>query len=71
MENIDWTYYLLEIMLTYNNKMIYSSTGMIPKETRKKENEVKAKLNAASKPKKERIYPELKVGDEVKITRKT
>ena len=53
-------------MLTYNNKMIYSSTGMIPKETRKKENEVKAKLNVASKPKKERIYPELKVGDEVK-----
>ena len=57
-------------MLTYNNKMIHSSTGMMPKQAMKKENEFKAKLNVASKAKEERIYPELKVGYKVKIMRK-
>ena len=29
-ENIDWTDYILEIMLTYNNKDVHSSTGQTP-----------------------------------------
>ena len=69
-ENIQWTDYILEIMLTYNNKDIHSSTGQTPNEARKKKNEYKSVLNVSMKAKKERTYPELNVGDKVKILRK-
>ena len=69
-ENIQWVDYNLEIMLTYNDKMKHSATGMTPKEARKDKNEFRAMLNVASKAKKERIYPTLGVGDKVKIMRK-
>ena len=69
-ENIDWTSYLLEIMLTYNNKDIHSSIGQTPNEARKKKNEYKSVLNVSMRAKKERTYPELKVGDKVRILRK-
>ena len=69
-ENIDWTDYILEIMLTYNNKDVHSSTGQTPNEARKNKNEYKSVMNVSMKAKKEKIYPELKVGDKVKIIRK-
>ena len=69
-ENIQWIDYILEIMLTYNDKMVHSATGMTPKKARNKENELKARVNVAMKARKDRIYPELKVGDKVKIIRK-
>ena len=69
-ENIQWVDYNLEIMLTYNDKMKHSATGMTPKQAIKKENEFKAMVNVASKARKERIYPELFVGSKVKIVRK-
>ena len=69
-DNIQWTDYILEIMLTYNNKDIHSSTGQRPNEARKKKNEYKSVLNVSMKAKKERTYPELNVGDKVKILRK-
>ena len=68
--NIQWVDYNLEIMLTYNDKMKHSATGMTPKEARKDKNEFRAMLNVASKAKKEIIYPTLQVGDKVKIMRK-
>ena len=68
--NIQWVDYNLKIMLTYNDKMKHSATGMTPKEARKDKNEFRAMLNVASKAKKERIYPTLEVGDKVKIMRK-
>ena len=68
--NIQWTDYNLEIMLTYNNKMKHSAINMTPSEARKDKNEFRAMLNVASKAKKEKIYPELFVGDKVKIMRK-
>ena len=68
--NIQWVDYNLEIMLTYNNKMKHSATGMTPNEARKDKNEFRAMINVASKAKKEKIYPELNVGDKVKIKRK-
>ena len=68
--NIQWVDYLPEVMLTYNNKMVHSATGLVPNEARKKENELKARLNVANKAKKNRMYPELNVGDKVKIMRK-
>ena len=69
-ENIQWIDYIHEILLTYNNVMKHSATEMTPKEARKPSNELKVKLNLASKAKKNRIYPELEKGDEVKIFKK-
>ena len=68
--NIQWVDYLPEVMLTYNNKMKHSATNMTPNEARKKENELKARLNVANKAKKNRMYPELQISDKVKIMRK-
>ena len=51
-QNIQWVDYNLEIMLTYNEKMKHSATGMTPKEARKDKNEFRAMINVASKAKK-------------------
>lgn len=69
-QNIQWIDYNLEIMVTYNDKMKHSATGMTPKEAKKDKNEFRAMINVASKARKERIYPELDAGDKVKIVRK-
>ena len=69
-ENIQWPDYILEILLTYNNQMKHLVTKFTPKEARKPSNQFKVKLNLAMKGKKNRVYPELDVGDEVKIFRK-
>ena len=53
-EHIKWTDYNLEIMLTYNDKMKHSATGMTPNQARKEKNEFRAMINVASKAKKER-----------------
>ena len=69
-QNIQWPDYILEILLTYNNQMKHSATGFTPKEARKPSNQFKVKLNLTMKGKKNRVYPDLDVGDEVKIFRK-
>ena len=69
-ENIQWIDYIHEILLTYNNVMKHSAIEMTPKEARKPSNELKVRLNLASKAKKNRMYPELDKGDEVKIFKK-
>ena len=69
-QGIQWTDYLTEIMLTYNNKDVHSSIGQTPNEAKKKENEFKSKLNVSIKAKRNKLYPELSVGDRVKIVRK-
>ena len=68
--SIQWTDYIDEIMITYNYKDVNSSIGQTAYKARNKENELRAKVNIASKAKKERLYPELMVGDKVKILRK-
>ena len=68
--NIQWTEYIFEILLTYNNKMKHSATGFTPKEARKPSNELKVKLHLNINAKRNRVYPDLGVGDEVKIFRK-
>ena len=40
-DNIQWTDYIVEILLTYNNKMKHSATGFTPKDARKPSNELK------------------------------
>ena len=68
--NIQWTEYIFEILLTYNNKMKHSATGFTPKDARKPSNELKVKLHLNMNAKRNRVYPDLGVGDEVKIFRK-
>ena len=50
--------------------MIHSATKFTPKEPRKPSNELSVRLNIASSGKRNRIYPDLDKGDEVKIFRK-
>ena len=69
-QNIDWTDYIFQIMITYNNKNIHSSTQMTPKEARLRRNEYAVKLNLELRALKNRTYPELNVGDEVKVMKK-
>ena len=68
--NIQWTDYIFEILLTNNNKMKHSATGFTPKDARKPSNELKVKLHLNMNAKRNRVYPDLSVGDEVKIFRK-
>ena len=69
-QNIQWIDYIFEILITYNNQMKHSATGFTPKDARKPSNPIKVKINLTMKGKKNRVYPELDVGDEVKIFRK-
>ena len=68
--NIQWTDYIFEILLTYNNKNVHSTTKFTPSEAKKPKNEFEVKLNISLQAKKSRVYPEIEVGDSVKIMRK-
>ena len=57
-------------MLTYNNKDVHSSIGQTPYNARDKDNEFKSKLKVSMNAKKQKLYPELNVGDKAKIRRK-
>ena len=50
--------------------MKHSAINMTPNEARKKDNELKARVNVAMKARKDKLYPEIKVGDKVNIVRK-
>ena len=68
--NIDWQDYVFEILLTYNNKMVHSTTGFLPRDAKLPKNEFEVKLNISMKASHNRKYPELNVSDKVKIARK-
>ena len=53
--------------MTYNNKMVHSSTGLTPSEARQPQNELTAYLNMTLKAKHNRIYPGINIGDMVFI----
>ena len=69
-DNVQWTDFILEILLTYNNKLIHSTTGYTPAKAKLKENEMMVWSNTFIKAKRNRKYPTLEVGDKVKIYRK-
>ena len=68
--NIQWTDYIFEILFTYNNKMEHSTIKMTPKEAMKEKNELKAKQNMTNQATRTRKYPNISVGDKVRIYRK-
>ena len=69
-ENVQWTDFVYEILLTYNNKLKHSSTKYTPNEARDTKNELNVKLNMLMHQKHNRRYPILEIGSKVKIYRK-
>ncbi len=65
-----WTEFINPVLVTYNYKNAHSSTGKTPNEARKPENDIDVKLNLESRAKKTREYPEIEIGDKVKIFKK-
>ncbi len=65
-----WTKYLPEVLIKYNSKMVRSGTDMTPNDANKEENEFEAKTNMEIKRINNRKYPELNVGDKVRIYKK-
>ena len=65
-----WTDYLYPILLTYNNKLVSSSTGMTPNEARKQSNQMTVTTNLEIHRINKRMYPQIRIGDSVKLLRK-
>ena len=65
-----WDTYIYDILLTYNNGLVHSSTGMTPKNAAKVSDSIDVKTRLELRAKTNRRYPELKVGDKVQIRRK-
>ena len=64
---VQWHNYIFPILLTYNNKNEHSTTGITPNEATKEDKQLDVKMTLELKAKRERKYPELKIGDKVKI----
>ena len=61
-----WTSQLEAVVNKYNNT-VHSTIKMSPNDARKEGNKLTASFNRWAQSKKDRVYPELKVGDEVRI----
>jgi len=61
-----WTSQLEAVVMKYNNTE-HSTIKMTPNQARKDENKLTVSFNLWAKSKKDRVYPELKVGDEVRV----
>jgi hypothetical protein len=69
-EPVQWSDLIFEILITYNNKIVHTTTGLTPSEARLPKNRLTVWTNTYIKSKQTRIYPELSIGDKVKILRK-
>jgi len=65
-----WHEVLFPVLLTYNNKLIHSSTNMTPNEAKKPKNQLEVKLNLELGSRHTRKYPTINVGDRVRLYRK-
>ena len=63
----NWTELLYPIVSKYNYSSIHSSTGFTPIEAEKSKNHINVKLNMELRKKQTRLYPDIEVGDYVKI----
>ena len=61
---------MLEIILTYHNKLVHNTTGVIPDDAGKKKNEIAVWTNTFINSRQNRIYQILEKGDKVKRLRK-
>ncbi len=65
-----WHELIYQIMLTYNNKLVHSSTKKTPEQARQGNHQMDVKANLEIRAMKNRKYPALAIGDSVKIMRK-
>ena len=65
-----WTSRIKNVLVTYNVKLV-NSAGFTPMDAMKKENWLTVKLNLELKRKNNRTYPNIHVGDTVKVYKKT
>ena len=61
-----WTSYINDVISTYNDT-VHTTTGLKPNEAHKTENTLQVKVNSEMHRKQTRTYPEIKVGDHVKV----
>ena len=66
-EDDQWTDHIGYVLLTYNHKMVNNTTHMTPYEARKPKNHLMVKNNITAKAKRKRLYPDINIGDMVKI----
>ena len=66
-----WYEFIYPVLLTYNRLMIHSTIKMTPEDARKPSSQFKVKMNLELHAKHTRNYPDLSVGDHVKIYKKT
>lgn len=69
-ETLRWVDVLYPVLLTYNIKMKHSATKMTPNEAKKPGNTLDVKLNLEMHRHKTRLYPNIEVGDYVRLYRK-
>ena len=65
-----WTDFIYPILLTYNHKMKSSITGFTPHEAKQTDNHMDVKVNLELHGKKKRKYPDINVGDSVRVYQK-
>jgi len=63
----NWSSLLFQILLKYNHKQIHTTTGFTPADAEKASNHLNVKLNIEMKKKKTRVYPDIEIGDWVRI----
>jgi len=61
---------IFEVLQTYNHKMVHTVSKFTPVDAMKPANLAQVKFNLELRAKKQRTYPDLKVGDYVKIFHK-
>ena len=66
-EDDQWTDHIGYVLLTYNHKMVNNTTHMTLYEARKPKNQLIVENNLEAKAKRNRLYPNINVGDKVKI----
>ena len=69
-ENPQWHDYIFQVMLTYNNQNVHTSTKKTPENARKSEEAIDVKTNLELRALTNRKYPPVAIGDNVKILRK-
>lgn len=67
---VTWHELLYPVLLTYNKRMVHSATKFTPFEATKPSNKIDVKINLLMKVKHQRKYPELEIGDKVKVYKK-
>ena len=66
-KEVQWHDYIFPILLTYNNKNEHRATGITPNEATKEDKQLEVKMSLEMKAKHSRPYPDIQLGDLVKI----